>query len=115
MPESPRAPVLEFEGPAAPPRKNGELIFDEVWEGRLFGLTMALHEAGLFGWDEFRARLIAEIAVWEQNHGGADSESHYYARWLAAFERLLAEKGLCPEAEVEARASVLAARPPGHD
>jgi nitrile hydratase accessory protein len=109
------APVLEFEGPAAPPRKNGELIFEEIWEGRLFGLTMALHEAGLFAWDEFREQLIAEVAAWERDHRGAESESRYYARWLAAFERLLAEKGLCPSAELEARACELAARPSGHD
>jgi nitrile hydratase accessory protein len=115
MPDSPHAPVLEFEGPAAPPRKNGELVFDEVWEGRLFGLTMALHEAGLFEWEEFRARLIAEIGAWETSHRGAAHEGRYYARWLAAFERLLIEKGLCPAGEIEARARALAARPHGHD
>lgn len=48
--------VLDEKGPAAPPRKNGELVFDRVWEGRLFGVTMALFRTGAFAWDEFRDR-----------------------------------------------------------
>jgi nitrile hydratase accessory protein len=115
MPDVRRIAALEHEGPAAPPRKNGELVFNAVWEGRLFGLTMALHEAGVFEWEEFRARLIAEIGEWETRHCGAEQEGRYYARWLAAFERLLAEKGLCPAGEVEARVREYAARPHGHD
>ena len=50
--------LLDTEGPAAPPRRNGELLFGAPWEGRLFGLTMALHRAGVFEWDEFRQLLI---------------------------------------------------------
>ena len=74
--------VLDDAGPAAPPRKNGELVFDHVWEGRLFGTTMALYDAGAFVWDEFRDRLIAEIEAWESAHpDGADYR--YYDRWLA--------------------------------
>lgn len=121
MRDARREVALELDGPSAPPRKNGELVFDAVWEGRLFGLTMALHEAGLFDWEEFRTRLIAEIAAWEVDSPpptttrGAESEGRYYARWLAAFERLLVEKDLCPTAEIEARARELAARPHGHD
>jgi nitrile hydratase accessory protein len=115
MPETRRAAALEYEGPAAPPRKNGELVFDAVWEGRLFGLTMALHEAGQFEWEEFRTRLIAEIGAWEAQSGGVEHPERYYARWLAAFERLLVEKGLCPAVEIESRWRELAARPHGHD
>jgi nitrile hydratase accessory protein len=115
VPDARRGVALEFDGLAAPPRKNGELVFDAVWEGRLFGLTMALHDAGRFEWEEFRARLIAEIAQWESSRRGADTKGRYYERWLAAFERLLAEKGLCPTPEIDARARELAARPHGHD
>jgi nitrile hydratase accessory protein len=113
-PERP-APRLELEGTAAPPRRNGELVFEEVWEGRLFGLTMALFEAGAFAWDEFRTRLMAEIARWEREEGARGGAWSYWARWLAAFEALVADKGLCPSADVEARAAALAARPHGHD
>ena len=33
-------PPLDAEGPAAPPRSNGELVFEAPWEARLFGVTM---------------------------------------------------------------------------
>ena len=52
---------LDLDGPVAPPRRNGELVFAEPWESRVFGLTMALHQAGIFIWDEFRSRLIDAI------------------------------------------------------
>jgi len=112
MPE--RAPVLDLAGQAAPPRRNGELVFAAPWESRLFGMTLALHEAGVFAWEEFRARLIAEIGGWERRHA-AGEEWSYYARWQTALERLLADKGVCAPDEIAARARAFAARPAGHD
>src|SRR5262249_16430015 len=44
-------------GPAAPPRDNGELVFAAPWESRAFGLALALNEAGLIDWEEFRQAL----------------------------------------------------------
>ncbi len=111
-PKLPR--VLDETGPAAPPRKNGELLFDHVWEGRLFGVTMALHRSGAFEWDEFRDRLIEEVMAWEsRNPDGLGYR--YYDRWLAAFERLVTEKGFCGADDLSRRLRVLAARPAGHD
>jgi nitrile hydratase accessory protein len=106
--------VLDTGGPAAPPRKNGELVFSEPWESRVFGLTMALQERGAFEWEEFRQRLIAEISAWEREHGERD-EYRYYARWQCALELLLADKGLCLAGSIDSLAEKLAARPPGHD
>ncbi|HEX6547746.1 MAG TPA: nitrile hydratase accessory protein [Candidatus Dormibacteraeota bacterium] len=77
------------------PRKNGELVFNAPWEGHAFGMAVALSERGAFAWDDFRERLGDEI-------GRADRE--YYASWLAAFERVLLERGLLSQAEVTARA-----------
>ena len=54
--------VAAMEGQAALPRKNGELVFDEPWQGRVFGMAVALHEQGLYDWEEFRQALIAQIA-----------------------------------------------------
>ncbi len=110
MPE----PALDRTGPAAPPRRNGELVFEAPWESRLFGLTLALCEAGRFEWEEFRRLLIEEIGAWEAA-GHAPEAWSYYARWQGALERLLAAKGLCGPAELGARACELAARAPGHD
>jgi nitrile hydratase accessory protein len=106
--------LLDTEGPAAPPRTNGELVFAAPWESRLFGMTMTLHRAGLFEWEEFRRLLIEEIAAWEKEGHPAEQWS-YYERWGRAFERLLACKGLCAPAEIERRQAALAARREGHD
>jgi nitrile hydratase accessory protein len=103
--------TVDLAGPAAPPRRNGELVFAAPWESRVFGVTLALHAAGRFAWEEFRQRLIAEIAARERTAGAAWS---YYACWLAALEDLLVAKGVCARTEVEARARALAARPAGH-
>lgn len=105
---------LPSEGPGAPPRRNGELVFEAPWESRAFGIAVALWEQGRFAWDEFRAHLIAEIADWERAHPGGEGY-RYYARWLAALERLLDDKKLCRTGDLAARARELAARPHGHD
>jgi nitrile hydratase accessory protein len=105
---------LDVDGPAAPPRRNGELVFQAPWESRLFGVTISLHRAGLFAWEEFRSLLIAEIGAWEkQRH--AQAEWSYYERWAAALERLLAAKGLCAPGDLSRRILELERRPAGHD
>ena len=55
--------------PAAPPRSNGELVFEEPWESRAFGAAVALHDAGVIDFESFRERLVDEIAAWEAEHG----------------------------------------------
>ena len=106
--------AVDLEGPAAPPRKNGELVFEAPWESRLFGVTLVLCERGVFAWEEFRRLLMDEIARWEA--GGHDPATwSYYGCWQSAFERLLAAKGVCRGAELEARVCELATRPTGHD
>jgi nitrile hydratase accessory protein len=117
MSGTPRAPAtaaLDREGPAAPPRRNGELVFEAPWQSRIFGITMALHRAGLFDWEEFRRLLIDEIERWQRRHPSGAGWS-YYERWQAAFERLLTGKGVCGPSDVATRTGVLAGRPPGHD
>ena len=91
--------VANMDGPAAVPRKNGELVFEEPWEGRVFGMAVALHDHRLYGWEEFQRQLIAQIAQAEARGEG----SRYYERWLASFERLLADKGLITPEELEDR------------
>jgi nitrile hydratase accessory protein len=106
--------TLDLAGPAAPPRRNGELVFEAPWESRLFGVTLALCRAGCFEWEEFRQALIAAIAEWER--AGHPPESwRYYRCWASALERVLASRGLCSAPELESRLRALAARPPGHD
>jgi nitrile hydratase accessory protein len=96
----PSRQIADMTGPAALPRKNGELVFDEAWQGRIFGMTVAMSHDASFRWSEFQARLIDEIARAER----AGEASSYYERWLRAFERLLADKGLVDAAALAARA-----------
>ena len=74
---------LAITGPAAPPRLNGEMVFEAPWESRLFGMTLALVEADRFAWGEFQQRLIAAIGRWEAEH--PDGEGYrYYDCWAEA-------------------------------
>ena len=117
---------LDIEGPAAPPRSNGELVFAAPWESRAFGLAMALHDGGLFEWESFRLQLIAAVARAEASlvlvadpgdtpgpPGGG--EFSYYRCWLEALQTLLDLEGLVDLAAVEDRTAELACRPAGHD
>jgi nitrile hydratase accessory protein len=105
---------LPITGPTAPPRSNGEMVFDAPWESRLFGVTMALVEAERFSWSEFQQRLIASVGRWEADH--PDGEGYrYYERWAEALESLLADLGIVAIETTDARALALAARPAGHD
>ena len=95
-------PVPEMEGLASYPRKNGELIFEEPWQSRAFGMVVALHQEGLFHWDEFKERLIAEtLSAGKREERPTDPV--YYEHWLTAFWKLLYDKGILREAEMEAR------------
>jgi len=105
---------LDIDGPAAPPRSNGELVFSEPWESRAFGMALTLYEAGAFTWPDFQAALVARIAAWEAA-AGQDEPWNYYQLWLAALEDVLVGLRAVSADEVTARARALAQRSPGHD
>ena len=95
----PSRDIADMAGPTALPRKNGELVFDEAWQGSVFGMTVAMCHVACFAWREFLAQLIAEIA-----HAEREGEaSTYYERWLSAFENLLVDKGLLQAGALAAR------------
>jgi nitrile hydratase accessory protein len=91
--------IAEMAGEAALPRKNGELVFEAPWEGRAFGMAVALNDRHCYDWDEFRRHLIANIAAAERS----GKEVPYYESWLASFEALLLEKGLISREELDRR------------
>jgi nitrile hydratase accessory protein len=106
--------VLDIDGPAAPPRSNGELVFAEPWESRAFGLAMSLNASGVFEWEDFRRQLIAAVA--EAEREASDEEPfRYYQCWLSALERVLDAGGVVSTEALRARAAELDARPTGHD
>jgi hypothetical protein len=67
---------LDQDGPAAPPRDNGELVFEAPWQARAFGLAIALLERHGLGWDVFRKHLVAAI--------GHHPEAPYYEQFVEA-------------------------------
>jgi nitrile hydratase accessory protein len=97
-------------GPAALPRRNGELVFEAPWESRAFGVAVALHDAGKMDFEVFRARLIAEITSHEQSAGAAapGSGSGYYEHWLDALQDVLLDTGLVSADELDERAASIA-------
>ncbi len=105
---------LDVDGPAAPPRSNGELVFAEPWEGRAFGLTMALVHSGVLDYETFRTALIERIQAWE-SHSSPGEDFRYYRCWLAALEQVLGSAGLISDSDVLERSVQFAARPAGHD
>jgi nitrile hydratase accessory protein len=105
---------LPIDGPDAPPRANGELVFAEPWESRAFGMAVTLYEAGAFTWDRFQAALIARIAAWEADPPEGE-RWNYYQQWLGALEDVLTDDGAISADEIVVRADALAGRPAGHD
>jgi len=83
----------------AVPRRNGELVFEAPWEGRVFGMAVTLSDNQHCDWAAFRDRLVAEIAAAEEH----DDDSSYYERWLASFERLLLDSGILTAEELDTR------------
>jgi nitrile hydratase accessory protein len=80
------AVVIDAAGPTAPPRQNGELVFDAPWQGRAFGLCIAVLEREDLEWADFRAHLVTAIARMP--------EAAYYEHFVAALADLLIERGL---------------------
>jgi nitrile hydratase accessory protein len=66
-------------------------VFREPWEAQAFAMTLHLYDRGLFAWPEWAAILGDEIKK-AQAAGDPDTGATYYRHWLAALERIVAEK-----------------------
>lgn len=97
-PETP--PDLAALGPI-PREGDGAPVFAAPWQAQAFAMTLALHEQGLFTWTEWAQALGAEIARAGRMTDVA-ARPGYYECWLAALERLVADKGLASPAELDA-------------
>lgn len=99
MTKSPDRKISNMEGNAALPRKNGELVFQAPWEGRAFGIAVALNADGFYEWRDFREQLVGEIASTEKS----GSPSSYYEQWLASLEKVVIAKGFISQQELDTR------------
>jgi hypothetical protein len=77
-----------LDGPTALPRDNGELVFEEPWQGRALGMGVAVIERYAIPRAEFRDRLAEAIALRQARPGESVATSNY-ACWLDAVEAVL--------------------------
>lgn len=89
--------------PGLPLADDGQPVFAEPWQAQAFAMALQLHQRGLFSWTEWAAALGEQIAR-ATARGEPDDGSGYYGHWLAALERLVAEKGAASSAELQRHA-----------
>ncbi len=99
--------LLDAAGSAAPPRSNGELVFDAPWQQRAFGITMAVIDSGTTTWKDFRLQLISRVAE--------DDARPYWESWAAALEDVVTSAAMLTSAEIDRHEDALAQREAGHD
>ena len=98
----PASKIRDMTGPAAPPRINGELVYEAPWQRRAFGIAVATTRHLGLDWDQFRVRLMAAIAD--------EPDRPYYDSWVAALERLVVDRGLVTTQDIDNRVRPAPAR-----
>jgi nitrile hydratase accessory protein len=84
------------------PRDDEGPVFRAPWEAQAFAMAVMLHERGHFSWKEWAARLADEIAAAREG-GESDDGRRYYYHWLAALEKLVADKRIVLGDELRTR------------
>ncbi len=93
-------------------------VFSAPWEARSFAMALALSEAGLFTWDQFRQSLIAEIGASDRvrERDGTSNRGEYYEHFLRALEKVIAAKSLLTADEIARKIVEIAPpEPSGHE
>ncbi len=80
------------------PRDAEGPVFTEPWQAQAFALAVQLSADGAFTWAEWAEALSRELAGDPADDGG-----RYYHHWVAALERLAAERNLTGPAELTDR------------
>lgn len=78
------------------PRDEDGPVFAEPWQAQAFAMVCALHEAGIFSWQEWAETLGAVIKE-------MPPQSPYYECWLGALERIAVGKALVDEPSLQTR------------
>jgi nitrile hydratase accessory protein len=92
----------DVEALPAIPRDDDGPVFRAPWEAQAFAIAVTLHERGHFTWKEWAGRLADEIAA-ARARGEHDDGRQYYHYWLAALEKIAADKRLVLADELRAR------------
>jgi nitrile hydratase accessory protein len=85
---NPRATLAEIaahcgDGFPMPVMQASESVFEQPWQATAFALTVALHQKGVFSWNDWAQTLSRHIAA-QPDDGRA-----YYQHWLAALEEMI--------------------------
>lgn len=87
--------------PLQPTDEDGP-VFREPWEAQAFSLVIALHQQGLFSWDQWATALSEEISK-AQQQDDPDLGDTYYQHWLNALEKICQLNGLSDSLEMKSR------------
>ena len=95
-------PDVDLGALPALPRDDAGPTFAAPWEAAAFAMTLSLHARGVFTWAEWSNALARELAAAVARRE-PDDGTHYYEHWLSALEKLVAEKDVIPNDELERR------------
>jgi nitrile hydratase accessory protein len=84
--------------PGLPRSPEGAPVFAEPWQAQAFGMTVHLHQRGVFTWGEWAAALSAQLHLPDRAADGSD----YFDAWVAALTAVLVGKGLADPSTVRA-------------
>jgi nitrile hydratase accessory protein len=73
------------------PRDNGELVFEEPWQGRVLGMGVVVLERTGASWPDFAGHLAAAIAR-QPHEPDEPAATAYYAAFLEALESFVTER-----------------------
>jgi nitrile hydratase len=85
-------------------REENEPVFHEDWERTVFGMYRVVRLQGIINIDESRHGI-------ERMPPAEYLASSYYERWLSSMERVLVEKGIVSQQELDARLALLHEQP----
>jgi nitrile hydratase accessory protein len=96
------ASLARFAADELLPRDDEGPVFAEAWQAEAFALTVRLHEAGCFTWNEWAATLAAVLRE-VRDRDEVDDGCHYYDHWLTALERLVIAKQVVSASDLDRR------------
>lgn len=94
--------ALSAAGLDMPLFKTEQPVFDQPWQAQAFAMTLALHDQGVFTWDQWAQTLSATIKA-SQIAGDPDTGQTYYHHWLSALEKMALTADVISAAQLEVR------------
>jgi nitrile hydratase accessory protein len=99
---------------ALPCEGQADLVFSAPWEATAFAIVVSLSKAGHFTWGEWVECFSREVAAATAIEAAGGEPPGYYEQWLAAAEKILAEKNLTSIDQLRAKKLGIAAAGPAH-